>query len=118
MTSTPVPFLCPRFVRDVPVVAVIHQVAREVWRYETPWPVAVLGRYLLEPAWLRAYRDVPVVTVCRVRPRIARGIWPPAGNGRADRIERRRNGEDGCWVSGPGSSRRRSVSRPLYSSGG
>jgi glycosyltransferase involved in cell wall biosynthesis len=57
------PFLCPRFVRNVPVVALIHQVAREVWRYETPWPVSVLGRYLLEPAWLRAYRDVPVVTV-------------------------------------------------------
>ena len=57
------PFLCPRFVRNVPIVAVIHQVAREIWRYETPWPIAVLGRYLLEPAWLRAYRDVPVVTV-------------------------------------------------------
>ena len=57
------PFLCPRFVRNVPVVAVVHQVAREVWRYETPWPISVLGRYLLEPAWLRAYRDVPVVTV-------------------------------------------------------
>jgi len=57
------PFFCSRFVRNVPVVAVIHQVAREVWRYETPWPISVIGRYLLEPAWLRAYRDVPVVTV-------------------------------------------------------
>jgi glycosyltransferase involved in cell wall biosynthesis len=57
------PFLCPRFVRGVPIVAVVHQVAREIWRYETPWPVSALGRYLLEPAWLRAYRDVPVVTV-------------------------------------------------------
>jgi glycosyltransferase involved in cell wall biosynthesis len=57
------PFLCPRFVRNVPIVAVIHQVAREVWHYETPWPIAVVGRYLLEPFWLRAYRDVPVVTV-------------------------------------------------------
>ena len=57
------PFLSPRFVRNVPIVAVIHQVAREVWRYETPWPISVLGRYLLEPAWLRAYRGVPVVTV-------------------------------------------------------
>ena len=57
------PFLSPRFVRNVPIVAVIHQVAREVWRYETPWPIAILGRYLLEPAWLRIYRDVPVVTV-------------------------------------------------------
>jgi len=58
------PFLCPRFVRDVPVVAIIHQLAREVWRYEMPWPVAVVGRYLLEPAWLRVYRDVPVITMC------------------------------------------------------
>jgi hypothetical protein len=57
------PFLCPRFVGDVPVVAVVHQVAKEIWRYETPWPISFLGRYLLEPAWLRAYRDVPVVTV-------------------------------------------------------
>ena len=58
------PFLCPRFIRNVPVVAIVHQVAREVWRYETPWPISVLGRYLLEPAWLRTYRDVPVVTMC------------------------------------------------------
>lgn len=57
------PFHSPRFVRNVPIVAVVHQVAREIWQYETPWPIAVLGRYLLEPAWLRAYRDVPVVTV-------------------------------------------------------
>ena len=57
------PFMCPRFARSVPVVALIHQVAREVWRYETPWPISVVGRYLLEPRWLRAYRDVPVVTV-------------------------------------------------------
>ena len=57
------PFLCPRFVRDVPVTALIHQVAREVWHYEAPWPIALVGRYLLEPFWLRAYRDVPVVTV-------------------------------------------------------
>jgi glycosyltransferase involved in cell wall biosynthesis/O-antigen/teichoic acid export membrane protein len=57
------PFLCPRFVGNVPIVAVVHQVAREIWRYETPWPISVLGRYLLEPAWLRAYRDIPVVTV-------------------------------------------------------
>ena len=57
------PFLCPRFVREVPVLALVHQVAREVWHYETPWPIAILGRYLLEPHWLRTYREVPVVTV-------------------------------------------------------
>lgn len=57
------PFLCPRFVRHTPVVAIIHQLAKEVWYYEVPWPVAVIGRYILEPWWLRSYRDVPVITV-------------------------------------------------------
>jgi glycosyltransferase involved in cell wall biosynthesis len=57
------PFLTPRWVRDTPVVALIHQLAREIWFDETPFPVAVLGRYVLEPWWLRAYRDVPALTV-------------------------------------------------------
>lgn len=57
------PFLCPTFVDDVPVVAFIHQVAREVWFYESPLPVAILGRHVLEPRWLRRYRDVPTLTV-------------------------------------------------------
>ena len=59
------PFFCPRFVKDTPVVAIIYQVAREVWRYETPWPISLLGRFVLEPAWLRQYRDVPVVTISK-----------------------------------------------------
>jgi glycosyltransferase involved in cell wall biosynthesis len=59
------PFLCPRFVKDTPVVAIIHQVAKEVWGYETSWPISMLGRFVLEPAWLRQYRDVPVVTVSK-----------------------------------------------------
>jgi glycosyltransferase involved in cell wall biosynthesis len=37
--------------------------AREVWSYETPFPISALGRYVLEPWWLRAYRDVPAITV-------------------------------------------------------
>ncbi|MEO6653673.1 MAG: glycosyltransferase family 4 protein [Ilumatobacteraceae bacterium] len=57
------PFLTPRYVRTVPVVGLIHQVAREVWHYETPFPVALAGRYLFEPRWLREYRDVPVMTI-------------------------------------------------------
>jgi glycosyltransferase involved in cell wall biosynthesis len=57
------PFLTPRWVHGTPVVALIHQLAREIWFSETPLPVAVLGRYLLEPWWLRAYRDVPALTV-------------------------------------------------------
>ncbi len=57
------PFLTPRWVKGVPVVALIHQLAREIWSYETPFPISVLGRYVLEPLWLRAYRDVPALTV-------------------------------------------------------
>jgi glycosyltransferase involved in cell wall biosynthesis len=57
------PFLTPRWVRGTPVVALIHQLAREIWAYETPFPVSTLGRHVLEPWWLRAYRDVPALTV-------------------------------------------------------
>jgi glycosyltransferase involved in cell wall biosynthesis len=57
------PFLTPRWIGDTPVVAVIHQLAREIWFDETPFPVSVLGRYVLEPWWLRTYRDVPALTV-------------------------------------------------------
>jgi len=48
---------------DAPVVALIHQVACEIWHHTYPWPAAALGRWVLEPAWLRAYRDAPVITV-------------------------------------------------------
>lgn len=57
------PFLTPRWLTDTPVVALIHQVCKEIWSYEMPWPVAVVGRYWLEPRWLRVYRDVPTLTV-------------------------------------------------------
>jgi glycosyltransferase involved in cell wall biosynthesis len=57
------PFMTPRWVRGTPIVALIHQLAREIWFYETPFPLSVLGRYVLEPWWLRAYRRVPAMTV-------------------------------------------------------
>lgn len=56
------PFLTPRFV-DVPVVALIFQVAREIWFHEVPFPAAVLGRFWLEPRWLRMYATVPTLTI-------------------------------------------------------
>jgi glycosyltransferase involved in cell wall biosynthesis len=59
------PFLTPRWIRGTPVVALIHQLAREVWSYEVPFPLSVAGRYVLEPWWLRSYRDVPAMTVSR-----------------------------------------------------
>ncbi len=57
------PFLTPRWIRNTPVVALIHQLAREIWFYETPLPIALTGRYVLEPWWLHSYRDVPALTV-------------------------------------------------------
>ena len=57
------PFLTPRWLKGTPIVALIHQLAREIWFYETPRPLAAVGRYVLEPWWLRAYRDVPALTV-------------------------------------------------------
>lgn len=57
------PFLTPRWIVGTPVVALIYQLAREVWRYETPFPVWPLGRYVLEPLWLRTYREVPALTI-------------------------------------------------------
>ena len=57
------PFFAHRYSKGTPVVALAHQVAREVWFHETPWPLAVVGRYVLEPMWLRAYAGVPTLTV-------------------------------------------------------
>lgn len=57
------PFGAPSFAGDTPVMALAHQVAREVWFAELPWPVAALGARVLEPRWLHRYRYVPTVTI-------------------------------------------------------
>ncbi len=46
----------------IPAVAFILQLAREVWWYESPLPLAAVG-YLLEPFYLLAYRHSPVITI-------------------------------------------------------
>jgi glycosyltransferase involved in cell wall biosynthesis len=55
------PFFTPLWA-DVPVFMLIYQLAREVWWYESPFPINVLG-YLLEPAYLRIYRRIPAMTI-------------------------------------------------------
>jgi len=58
------PFFTHRFVNNgEKVVALIHQLAREYWFYETPFPISYIGYYFLEDRWLRNYVDVPTVTV-------------------------------------------------------
>ncbi len=58
-----VPFLAHKWIKDTPVVAFFHQTAEECWHFNASMPVAYLGRYVLEPRWIRAYRDRPVLTV-------------------------------------------------------
>jgi glycosyltransferase involved in cell wall biosynthesis/O-antigen/teichoic acid export membrane protein len=57
------PFFASKWVDDAKVVALIHQVCRELWQYQVPFPVAFVGRYWFEPRWLRAYREVPTATL-------------------------------------------------------
>ncbi len=57
------PFACHKWVTGVPVVALVHQVAREVWFKEVMLPIAVAGRFMMEPYWLRSLRYVPAMTV-------------------------------------------------------
>jgi glycosyltransferase involved in cell wall biosynthesis/O-antigen/teichoic acid export membrane protein len=57
------PFLTPKWVDDTPVIALTFQVCRELWSYQMPFPASIIGRYWLEPKWLRTYRDVPTVTI-------------------------------------------------------
>jgi len=58
------PFMTPRFVgEDERVFALIHQLAREFWFYETPFPLSYIGRYFLEDSWLSHYKNIPTLTV-------------------------------------------------------
>lgn len=58
------PFLTPKYAPGgVRLFALIHQLAREYWSYETPFPVSYVGRHWLEDRWLRPYVDVPTITV-------------------------------------------------------
>ena len=58
------PFFTPRFVNNGErIVCLIHQLAREFWFYETPFPISLVGYYILENRWLKNYVNVPAVTV-------------------------------------------------------
>lgn len=58
------PFFTPTFVeRKERIIALIHQLAREYWFYETPFPVNYLGYHFLEERWLRSYKNIPTITV-------------------------------------------------------
>lgn len=59
-----VPFMTPKFVnRGERIVALIHQLAREFWFYEMPYPIAWMGYNYLEHRWLKQYKGIRTVTV-------------------------------------------------------
>lgn len=58
-----IPFFTPLWA-DIPVTMLIYQLAREVWWYESPFPISLVG-FVLEPLYLRIYRRVPVFTESR-----------------------------------------------------
>ena len=56
------PFMTPKYTKK-PITALIHQLAKEYWFHKTPLPIAIIGRYILEPYWLKQYRNIPTITV-------------------------------------------------------
>lgn len=57
------PFLTPKFVKEKPILALFHSLAREAWFYEVPFPLNYIGYYYLEKKWLSYYKEVPSIAV-------------------------------------------------------
>ena len=56
-----VPFFTPLW-SSIPAFMLIHQLAREVWWYETRFPLSLLG-FVAESFYLKLYRHVPVLAL-------------------------------------------------------
>jgi len=57
------PFLSPKIIGNKPALVLFHQLIREIWFYETHFPLNYLCYNYLEKRWLSAYKNIPVVTV-------------------------------------------------------
>jgi glycosyltransferase involved in cell wall biosynthesis len=66
------PFFTPYWA-GVPTLMLIFQLAREVWWYESAFPVNAIG-YAVEPLYLRGYRRTPVVTISHSTERDLRAL--------------------------------------------
>ncbi|GAC1309565.1 MAG: glycosyltransferase family 4 protein [Vulcanimicrobiaceae bacterium] len=58
-----IPFYARAYIR-APVLAYFQQLAREVWTYETPWPIGIFGARA-ERFYLRPYRAQPTVSISK-----------------------------------------------------
>lgn len=59
---TLLPFLTPLFINS-PLLFLTHELAREKYHYELPFGVSHLFKKIIEPTVIRAYSDIPTVTV-------------------------------------------------------
>jgi glycosyltransferase involved in cell wall biosynthesis len=66
------PFFTPLWA-GIPTFMLIFQLAREVWWYESPFPISAIG-YAIEPLYLRAYRRTPVLTISTSTQQDLRGL--------------------------------------------
>lgn len=57
------PFMTPKFVKNKPIIALFHQLAKEFWFYETRFPLNYIGYYFLEKRWLSQYKNILTLTV-------------------------------------------------------
>jgi glycosyltransferase involved in cell wall biosynthesis len=67
-----IPFFTPLWA-DIPRFVMMWQLAREVWWYESRFPLNAIG-YALEPLYLRVYRHTPVITFSRSTEADLRGL--------------------------------------------
>lgn len=57
------PFFTPLWA-GIPTFMLMFQLAREVWWYESPFPLSAVG-YVAERLYLKRYQDVPVLTISK-----------------------------------------------------
>jgi glycosyltransferase involved in cell wall biosynthesis len=56
-----IPFFVSKYSK-APVLMFFHQLAREVWFYQMPWPLSRVG-YIIEPWYLRRINDTSTITI-------------------------------------------------------
>ena len=56
-----IPFFAKFYVKQKNIM-LVHQLCREIWFYQMPFPISLIG-YLLEPLYLRLLNDREVITV-------------------------------------------------------
>jgi glycosyltransferase involved in cell wall biosynthesis len=67
-----IPFFTPLWA-GIPVFMMMWQLAREVWWYESRFPLSAIG-YAMEPLYLRVYRAIPVFTFSQSTAADLRGL--------------------------------------------